>query len=999
MGLSKDLVQQFVEATKDITSGSEESFVLATVVVEEGVNYVKIDGADTLTPVYSTTTVNDGDRVTVMLKNHSATITGNITSPSVDENKTDNKIEEYNTELLGKLQAEYAQIGYLEANYATIKNLESEYAKIDYLNANYLKLTEGYIDIGYIKDASISTAQIADAAITVAKIQNGFIDNLVATQGKFEAAHIGQLTSDNLVSGAITTDKLSANAVVSDKIAANAITSEKIKAGSIDTSKLAANSITSDKIDAGAVTADKIYSGAINSTHISADSINASHISSDSIGTSELQAESVTSEKLASGAITTDKIEAGCITADKIDAGAITSEKLAAGAITSDHIDAATIDSIEVNAGNVVANRIQTGDIKIGDANIVDGTISGAKISKASITAAQIADATITDAKIKALSASKITTGTLDASKITVKNLKADSITTGSLTIQGDNLIRNSIWQNFDQWTMGDVEYTITDEKYDESNVIQGIFNSESRLNGRILYTTHTPCFPGEDLVASIWIKTTNLSNITYNESEGIFIEFEYFDEDKTQIDSKYTYYGLPKSSDIWERIIMTNTTPPNAKYFTLSFGFDGMKGIFKIAKPMVSRGTLASVWKPHTDELISNGGIVGDKLAAGIITSDKLNIDELFVSDNGFIQSLKAVEIDASRIRTGKIDSERLDVTGLVSFEAFTDDIKPVFSVENDRTYINGGMIAANSITAGSIDLYSGINVRKEDGSSSFSISSTGEVNIDGTLKSHNYKADVSGYIISTDGHAEFNDIKAMGTISNSKAGMTNEGVTNEAIRFWAGAPYESRESAPFRVNQNGDVFASKGEFTGLLKGTLDSGDVQVYNNTITINEAGTETTALYMSSTELRGYTDFWFGHRIEDFQFSSSLSEGTMRNHKLALINEQSTGYNIMNQANKNATGEYVIFDTAFTGGGAHQIKYHPGCNGMIFDSTGSNVVESGGETNYDFKFERRGNKEPVIVKIHGYATINSGIRGDGNEIEIRNIPGTGWGFYAY
>ena len=38
----------------------------------------------------------------------------------------------------------------------------------------------------------------------------------------------------------------------------------------------------------------------------------------------------------------------------------------------------------------------------------------------------------------------------------------------------------------------------------------------------------------------------------------------------------------------------------------------------------------------------------------------------------------------------------------------------------------------------------------------------------------------------------------------------------TGDNIRIWAGASYNSRESAPFRVNQNGELFASKGTFSG---------------------------------------------------------------------------------------------------------------------------------------------------------------------------------------
>jgi hypothetical protein len=82
VGLSSDLISQFVKATNDKTEPVKESTVYGTTVVYGEDIYVKLDGSELLTPVDTTANVVDGERVTVMIKNHSATITGNITSPS-----------------------------------------------------------------------------------------------------------------------------------------------------------------------------------------------------------------------------------------------------------------------------------------------------------------------------------------------------------------------------------------------------------------------------------------------------------------------------------------------------------------------------------------------------------------------------------------------------------------------------------------------------------------------------------------------------------------------------------------------------------------------------------------------------------------------------------------------------------------------------------------------------------------------------------------------------
>lgn len=82
MGLSNDLISQFVKATNDNTETKSESTVYGTIVEYAGEKYVKFDGSDLLTPITSTTNIDDGERVTVTIKNHTATVTGNISSPS-----------------------------------------------------------------------------------------------------------------------------------------------------------------------------------------------------------------------------------------------------------------------------------------------------------------------------------------------------------------------------------------------------------------------------------------------------------------------------------------------------------------------------------------------------------------------------------------------------------------------------------------------------------------------------------------------------------------------------------------------------------------------------------------------------------------------------------------------------------------------------------------------------------------------------------------------------
>lgn len=98
MGLSNELISQFAKITNDKkVSRIDEVTLYGAVVKCDDTVYVKFDGSEELTPVttvtekdedgnivnfkYGAASVKTGDRVSVVLKNHSATITGNLTDP------------------------------------------------------------------------------------------------------------------------------------------------------------------------------------------------------------------------------------------------------------------------------------------------------------------------------------------------------------------------------------------------------------------------------------------------------------------------------------------------------------------------------------------------------------------------------------------------------------------------------------------------------------------------------------------------------------------------------------------------------------------------------------------------------------------------------------------------------------------------------------------------------------------------------------------------------
>lgn len=81
MALSKDVMSQFAKAMVP-KQESKESTLNATYKEIDGKEYVQLDGSDILTPVTSSVVAKTDDRVKVIIKDHAATVIGNITSPS-----------------------------------------------------------------------------------------------------------------------------------------------------------------------------------------------------------------------------------------------------------------------------------------------------------------------------------------------------------------------------------------------------------------------------------------------------------------------------------------------------------------------------------------------------------------------------------------------------------------------------------------------------------------------------------------------------------------------------------------------------------------------------------------------------------------------------------------------------------------------------------------------------------------------------------------------------
>lgn len=281
MALNSDLISQFVKITKDDNETKSESTLYGKIVIYDDHEYVQLDGSDVLTPVSSTTSVEEGERVIVTIKDHTATVTGNISSPSAstgDVEKVETKVDDAVDQItefeivvtdkivaaeteIENLIAEDARIaGELEANKASVEELVAENAEI----TGKLEAAEAEIDDLSVNKLDVAVAEAQYATIESLDATNADIHNLEATYGEFADLTAEELEAidaeiKNLDTKYAQIDFANINQAAVEKLFTDSgiIEDLVVSEGKI-TGELVGVTIKGDLIEGGTVVADKL---------------------------------------------------------------------------------------------------------------------------------------------------------------------------------------------------------------------------------------------------------------------------------------------------------------------------------------------------------------------------------------------------------------------------------------------------------------------------------------------------------------------------------------------------------------------------------------------------------------------------------------------------------------------------------------------------------------------------------------------------------------------
>lgn len=416
MALSTDLISQFVKVTKDETKDNKGSTVYGEVVKHNGKDYVKIDGSDLLTPVSSASiAVDDGERVAILIKDHNATVTGNITSPAGTDKSVQN-VSQKVTELYSvvaekatfdQLEAEKARIDDLVADNVTIKEqLTADSADIRDLKAKDVtiegQLTAANASIENLetKKLDASVADIKYATIENLEATNADVHNLNADYGTFKQATVEDLAAKKASIDKLQTDKLDASTAEITYATIENLNSESAKITSLQSDygefkKATVDDLSAQNADIEKLKTDKLDASNAAITYATIDFANINQaavkklFSDSGIIKDLVVSEGKITGELVGVTIKGDLIEGGTVVADKL---VVKGEnglyyKLNTDGVTTEaeQTDYNSINGRVITAKSITATKIAVDDLvafgaTIGGFNITDSAIySGAK--------------------------------------------------------------------------------------------------------------------------------------------------------------------------------------------------------------------------------------------------------------------------------------------------------------------------------------------------------------------------------------------------------------------------------------------------------------------------------------------------------------------------------------------------------------------------------------------------------------------------------------------
>ena len=366
MPVSNELLAEFAKVVTPKETRAEFTVVTGRAKSYAGKMYVQIDGSDQLTPIASSTVgIKENDWVTVQIKNHSATVTGNATDPSAGTSYAD--------DIKDKVDDVVDQITDFEiviADKVSTDEFDAQVGRIDKLTADTVnikeKLTATEADIGKLEadnvtinqkltahDAEIQNLDVTKLSVDIADAKFATIENLEATN-----ADIHNLEADYGSFKELTTENFSAVNADIDNLEVTKLNVEdaKLHYANIDFANIGEAAIENFFSKSGMIEDLVVGSGTI---------------------TGHLVGVTISGDLIEGNTIKADKLvvlgEDGLYYKLNVGGETVAAEQTEYNSINGSIITANTITAEKINVNDLVAFNATIGGFKITDSSLYSG--------------------------------------------------------------------------------------------------------------------------------------------------------------------------------------------------------------------------------------------------------------------------------------------------------------------------------------------------------------------------------------------------------------------------------------------------------------------------------------------------------------------------------------------------------------------------------------------------------------------------------------------------
>ncbi|WP_342234659.1 host specificity factor TipJ family phage tail protein [Inquilinus sp. OTU3971] len=408
-------------------------------------------------------------------------------------------------------------------------------------------------------------------------------------------------------------------------------------------------------------------------------------------------------------------IQDGSIIGSSIVAQTITADQLAANSVTTAKINAGAVTATELAAGSVLADKLAANSVIAG--KIATGAVTAETIAANAVTAGKLAANAVTAGTI---AAGAVSTSQLAAGAVSADKIAAGAITTRELAVGTfDNLVVDPVFLNGGAgWSLAGV-WSIINSPFTDSASTK-VASTATGTTNRHLGPASIEVAPNEQYFVEIMARASSDAN------GGLFSYIIFYDKDGTQLTAVAgTGTSQLSPSTTWQYIRVSVTVPANARLMWIrpyAQAQSSPAGSWYVSRFYCSRKS--------SSVLIEDGAVTASK-----ITADQLYAKIVAVEGNAFIKSAHIESLSAAQLTAGTALAGSITVGGkaltAISSDAATGAQDPVGRINagttqidpgkvtisgatklsdwrfgGDTTQINGGAVAANTITANKVEI-----------------------------------------------------------------------------------------------------------------------------------------------------------------------------------------------------------------------------------------------------------------------------------------------------